>query len=72
MNNFIENQIRIRSTQFNKLEEYLEVKGIVEKSRQTADNIIRICKFPIQEYENIEGDGVVCCLSRLLNNAFNF
>ena len=58
MNNFIENQIRIRSTQFNKLEEYLEVKGIVEKSRQTADNIIRICKFPIQEYENIEGDGV--------------
>jgi hypothetical protein len=58
MNNFIENQIRIRSTQFNKLEEYVEVKGVVEKSRQTADNLIRICKFPIHEYEDIVGDGV--------------
>ena len=58
MNNFIENQTRIRSTQFNKLEEYVEVKGLVEKSGQTADNLIRICKFPIHEYEDIVGDGV--------------
>jgi hypothetical protein len=58
MNNFIENQIRIRSTQFNKLEEYVEVKGIVEKSGQTSDSPIRICKFPIHEYEDIVGDGV--------------
>jgi hypothetical protein len=58
MNNFIENQIRIRSTQFNKLEEYVEVKGVVEKSGQTADNLIRICKFPIHEYVDIVGDGV--------------
>ena len=36
MNNFIENQTRIRSTQFNKLEEYVEVKGLVEKSGQTV------------------------------------
>ena len=56
--NAIENQIRIRSTQFNKLEEYLEVKGIVEKSGQTSDNLIRICKFPSQEYEDVVGDGV--------------
>jgi len=54
----IENQIRIRSTQFNKLEEYLEVKGIVEKSGQTSDSLIRICKFPSQEYEDVVGDGV--------------
>ena len=54
----IENKIRIRSTQFNKLEEYIEVKGVVEKSGQTADNLIRICKFPIHEYEDIVGDGV--------------
>jgi len=54
----IENKIRIRSTQFNKLEEYVEVKGLVERSGQTSDNLIRICKFPIQEYEDIEGDGV--------------
>ena len=58
MSNYVENQIRIRSTQFNKLEEYVEVKGIVEKSGQTSDNLIRICKFPIQEYEDIVGDGV--------------
>jgi hypothetical protein len=58
MLNTIENQLRIRSTQFNKLEEYIEVKGVVEKSRQTADNLIRICKFPIHEYEDIVGDGV--------------
>jgi hypothetical protein len=58
MNNFIENQIRIRSTQFNKLEEYVEVKGVVEKSGQTSDSPIRICKFPIHEYEDIVGDGV--------------
>jgi len=32
MLNTIENQLRIRSTQFNKLEEYLEVKGLVERS----------------------------------------
>ena len=54
----IENQIRITSTQFNKLEEYFEVKGIVEKSGQASDSLIRICKFPIQEYEDIVGDGV--------------
>jgi hypothetical protein len=58
MSGVIENQTRIRSTQFNKLEEYVEVKGIVEKAGQTSDNIIRVCKFPIQEYEDIEGDGV--------------
>jgi len=54
----IESQIRIRSTQFNKLEEYVEVKGLVEKAGQIADNLIRICKFPIHEYEDIVGDGV--------------
>ncbi len=58
MNNFIENQIRIRSTQFNKLEEYVEAKGVVEKAGQTAGNLIRVCKFPIHEYEDIKGDGV--------------
>ena len=58
MSNCVENQIRIRSTQFNKLEEYLEVKGVVEKSGETSDNLIRICKFPIQEYEDMVGDGV--------------
>ena len=55
--NTIENQPRIRSTQFNKLEEYLEVKGVVEKSGQTSDSLIRICKFPSQEYEDVVGDG---------------
>ncbi len=58
MFNTIENQIRIRSTQFNKLEEYIEVKGIVEMSGQMSDDLIRICKFPSQEYEEIVGDGV--------------
>jgi hypothetical protein len=58
MSNCVENQIRIRSTQFNKLEEYLEVKGVVEKSGETSDNLIRICKFPIHEYDDIKGDGV--------------
>jgi len=58
MNGIIENSLRIRSTQFNKLEEYLEVKGVVEKSGQTSDNLIRICKFPSQEYEDVVGDGV--------------
>jgi hypothetical protein len=58
MSNCVENQIRISSTQFNKLEEYVEAKGIVEKSGQTSDSMIRICKFPSQEYEDIVGDGV--------------
>ena len=58
MNGIIENQIRISSTQFNKLEEYCEVHGIAERYRQALDNLIRICKFPAQEYEDIEGDGV--------------
>ena len=58
MNDLVENQLRIRSTQFNKLEEYLEVKGVVEKSGETSDNLIRICKFPIHEYDDIKGDGV--------------
>ena len=51
LNKSIESQLRIRSTQFNKLEEYSEVKGIVEKSGQTSNNLIRICKFPSQEYQ---------------------
>jgi hypothetical protein len=54
----IESQLRIRSTQLNKLEEYVEAKGIVEKSGQTSDSLIRICKFPSQEYEDVVGDGV--------------
>ena len=54
MNGIIENQIRISSTQFNKLEEYCEVHGIAERYRQALDNLIRICKFPAQEYEDIE------------------
>jgi hypothetical protein len=58
MASIVESQIRIRSTQFNKLEEYVEAKGLVEKTGQTADNLIRICKLPIHEYEDIEGDGV--------------
>jgi len=58
MNDLVENQLRIRSTQFNKLEEYLEVKGVVEKSGETSDSLIRICKFPIHEYDDIKGDGV--------------
>ncbi len=58
MLNTIESQLRIRSTQFNKLEEYIEVKGIVEMSGQTSDSLIRICKFPSEEYEDIVGDGV--------------
>jgi hypothetical protein len=58
MSGVIENQTRIGSTQFNKLEEYVEVKGIVEKAGQTSDNLIRICKFPIHEYDDIKGDGV--------------
>jgi hypothetical protein len=58
LNVSIERQLRIRSTQFNKLEEYVEAKGVVERSGQTADNLIRICKFPSQEYEDIVGDGV--------------
>ena len=58
MNGIIENQIRISSTQFNRLEEYCEVQGVAERYRQALDNLIRICKFPAQEYEDIEGDGV--------------
>ena len=58
MGNCVENQIRISSTQFNKLEEYVEAKGVVERAGETSSSVIRICKFPSQEYEDIEGDGV--------------
>jgi len=58
MNGIIENQIRIRSTQFNKLEEYVETKGVVEKRETKSDNLIRICKLPSHEYEDVEGDVV--------------
>lgn len=56
----VEDHIRIRSTQFNPLEEYCESKVILENSTgQKMKGIFMIlCKFPSEEHPEIEGDAI--------------
>jgi len=67
----IESRIRISSTQFNGLEEYVEVKGCMENAAGYKSNVlVRICKLNCQEYPEIEGDGVaeIAIISRELSS----
>jgi len=67
----IESRIRISSTQFNGLEEYVEVKGHMENAAGYKSNVlVRICKLTCQEYPEIEGDGVaeIAIISRELSS----